>query len=253
MEFRTEGTSVTVNVTNEAALIDAVGSRLAGNIGFALATLNLDHLVKLKSTPSFRDAYAAQDLITADGNPIVWLSELARQPLDLLPGADLVIPLACMCAENNRPIALVGSTEESLAKALETLKKAVPNVECAAMIAPPMGFDPEGPAAQEILEELASHNVGITFVALGAPKQERFAAFGRRIAPQCGFASIGAGLDFLSGQQTRAPYLVRRMALEWLWRILNDPIRLTKRYAKCIMILPEQVRNVLKSRQTPTS
>lgn len=229
--------------------MSALAGHLSAGTGFALATLNLDHLVKLKASPEFREAYAAQDLVTADGNPIVWLSNLARTPVDLLPGADLVIPLACVAADHGRPVALVGSTDESLARAAQTLTTAVPNLRIAAMIAPPMGFDPMGEAAGEILDELAAKNVGLTFIALGAPKQELFAAHGRKRSPRVGFASIGAGLDFLSGQQVRAPIWVRRLALEWLWRILNDPVRLGSRYAKCVAILPEQVSNSIKGRE----
>ena len=231
----------------------ALAGHFTAGTGFALATLNLDHLVKLKSSPEFREAYAAQDLITADGNPIVWLSNLARDPVKLLPGADLVIPLACIAADHGRSVALVGSTDESLARAAQTLKTAVPNLEIAAMVAPPMGFDPTGPAANEILDDLAAKNVGLTFVALGAPKQELFAAHGRARSPNVGFASIGAGLDFLSGQQVRAPIWVRRLALEWLWRIANDPMRLGRRYVRCIAILPAQVSNSLKNRRDPVS
>ncbi len=249
VEFQTQGTSVTVNVADQPALVAALKERLAAHRGFAMATLNLDHLVKLKASDKFRAAYAAQDLITADGNPIVWLSNLARQPVDLLPGADLVVPLACIAADLGRSVALVGSTDASLRKAADALKSMVPNLDVAVMVAPPMGFDPEGEAADAILDQLAAHDVGITFIALGAPKQELFAAHGRKRTPNVGFASIGAGLDFLSGQQVRAPIWVRRMALEWLWRILNDPMRLGKRYFLCIQILPTYIRQSLKKRR----
>lgn len=61
--------------------------------GFALATVNLDHLVKMRSSPAFLKAYAAQDFVVADGRPIVWLSQLAQRPVALMPGSDMVLPL----------------------------------------------------------------------------------------------------------------------------------------------------------------
>lgn len=78
----------------------------------------------------------------------------------------------------------------------------------------------------------------LCFIALGAPKQEFFAAFARTHSPTVGFASIGAGLDFLSGHQTRAPKVMRAFALEWFWRALQSPKRMVPRYAKCFAILP---------------
>ncbi|WP_197470813.1 WecB/TagA/CpsF family glycosyltransferase, partial [Sulfitobacter sp. HI0054] len=67
---------------------------------------------------------------------------------------------------------------------------------------------------------------------------EILAARGRDIAPGVGFASIGAGLDFLAGRQRRAPKWMRMLALEWLWRAMQSPQRLVPRYARCFAILP---------------
>ena len=79
-----------------------------------------------------------------------------------------------------------------------------------------MGFSPTGDEARRVLAELAARDVGLCLIALGSPKQEAFAALGRALAPSVGFASIGAGLDFISGRQTRAPAWVRAIAMEWL-------------------------------------
>ena len=93
MRFGPEGRQVTVNAATRAGLLAEIARRLDRGEGFALATLNLDHLVKLRRDPAFARAYAAQDLVTADGNPIVWLSRLARRPVRLVPGSDMVLPL----------------------------------------------------------------------------------------------------------------------------------------------------------------
>lgn len=251
MKFKTGGGEIAVNIATRARLEAEVTDRLATGQGFALATLNLDHLVKLAADPTFRAAYQAQDLVVADGNPIVWLSRLARQPVDLMPGSDLVIPLAELAARAGHPVALVGSTDESLRQAAQALKKAVPGLEVACRIAPPFGFDPEGPGADGILRQVADSGARLCFIALGAPKQERFAARGRVVAPGVGFASIGAGLDFLSGAQVRAPLWVRRMALEWLWRLLGQPRRMLMRYLQCIGILPGHLVRALMQRRHP--
>jgi N-acetylglucosaminyldiphosphoundecaprenol N-acetyl-beta-D-mannosaminyltransferase len=238
MQFHTPTGPVSVTVPDAQALWDEVGERLRRRHGFALATLNLDHMVKLQSDRAFAAAYAAQDMITADGNPVVWLSRLAGEKVALLPGADLVLPLCQVAAREGRLVALVGSTAESLRRSAARLQRIVPNVQIALRIAPPMGFDPDGEEAAAILARLAEADVGLCFLALGAPKQERLAARGRQLAPGVGFVSIGAGLDFLSGSQLRAPAWVRRIAMEWLWRLLNNPRRLAVRYVQCGLILP---------------
>ncbi|MGH1577961.1 WecB/TagA/CpsF family glycosyltransferase [Planktotalea sp.] len=228
--------------------MDEIAQRFESRQGFALATINLDHVTKLEQDEGFRSAYAAQDLVVADGNPIVWVSQLARAPVDLLPGSELVVPLTKLAAQKDAPIALIGSSDESLEAAGNALKREAPNVRIAYICAPEFGFDPEGESARKILSELAASGAQLAFLALGAPKQERFAALGRELAPSVGFASIGAGLDFLSGTQVRAPKWVRQIAMEWLWRMLGNPKRLVGRYAQSAMALPGLALRAYKSR-----
>lgn len=238
MKFRAGNHEVTVNVADWPELEAAIRDRAAAGRGFALATLNLDHLTKLGTPGPFRAAYDAQDLVCADGNPIVWCSRLAGRPVTLMPGSDLILPLCRLAAELDLPLGLLGSTEHSLDGAGEALQSRVPGLRIAARIAPPMGFDPSSDAADAILRRMEAAGARLCFLALGAPKQEMLAARGRAVTPSLGFASIGAGLDFLSGQQTRAPAWVRRLALEWLWRLLSSPARMARRYALAFRDLP---------------
>ncbi|WP_422048282.1 WecB/TagA/CpsF family glycosyltransferase [Shimia sp.] len=249
MQFSTITKPVSVNVATMTALQSAVKARFAARDGFALATVNLDHLVKLRKDVAFCEAYLAQDFVVADGNPIVWLSRLAAKPVALLPGADLVLPFMQWAAQAQVPVALIGSTDAALQAAATALKEQVPDVEIVATLAPPMGFDPDSEAAEALLQQAADAGARMTFLALGAPKQERLAARGRQIAPHMGFASIGAGLDFWAGTQHRAPPWVRKLALEWLWRALSNPSRLAGRYLRCFAILPSLLIDALKQRK----
>ena len=248
MQFRFYSTTITVNIPDKAKLLSTVATRLSEKHGFALATINLDHLVKLRSDPAFRAAYAAQDLVVADGNPIVWLSHIAQKPVSLVPGSDMVLPLARLAADTGVDVALVGSTEATLDAAAAFMKKHIPHLNITMRHAPPMGFNPESPEAATLLREIEARNVGLCFLALSAPKQEIFAARGRSLAPRVGFASIGAGLDFLSGDQVRAPIWVRSVAMEWLWRALSNPRRMIPRYAACLAILPAEMKSALSQR-----
>jgi len=250
VQFRFHDTRITVNIPDRAALLAEVSARWRAGRGFALATINLDHLVKLRGSAAFRAAYAAQDLVVADGNPVVWLSRLAGRSVRLVPGSELVLPLAHLAQAQGVAVALVGSTDGALAAAAERLRVAVPGLTVALCLAPPMGFDPEGPQAEPLLAAVADSGARLCFLALGAPKQELLAARGRVMAPAVGFASVGAGLDFLAGTQHRAPVWVRRLALEWLWRMLSNPGRLAGRYAGCAAILPGQAMQALAQRRT---
>lgn len=238
MRFDFDSYQVTVNVPNRSELKTLITEKFASKAGFALATINLDHLVKLSQPCPFRDAYSAQDFVVADGNPIIWLSRVARTPVELLPGSELIHPICQWAAEHNVTVGLVGSTKGTLNKAAQALQNDIDGLKITYISAPDFGFDPEGAEAKSTLRELEAAKIGVCFLALGAPKQEQLAALGRQLAPSVGFVSIGAGLDFIAGHQTRAPKWVRAIAMEWLWRALTSPMRLIPRYWKCIKILP---------------
>jgi len=241
--------TVSVTVASQQALLANLRARIGRGAGFAVATLNLDHVVKLRRDPAFRAAYASQTHVTADGRPIVWLSRCAGDDVSLVTGSDLVDPVAALCAELSAPVALVGSTPEILAEATRKLQEKHPGLIVAATCAPPMGFEPGGPAADGIIETLGASGARVCFLALGAPKQEVFAAHALNACPDMGFLSVGAGLDFITGAQLRAPRLMRALALEWLWRLALAPRRLAARYAACITILPGLLVTALHKRR----
>ncbi len=248
MEFNFEDQQISLDTDSQTAVLDKVAMRFRKGDGFTLATINLDHLVKLTDSAAFRKAYARHDIIVADGRPIVTLSKMAGRAVDLMPGSDLILPLCWVAASENVSVALVGSTDRALADAATALKQDVPGLNISLCIAPSGAFDPDSDEAGAILNQLAQAGIGLCFLALGAPKQELFAQRGRGMAPHVGFVSIGAGLDFLGGHQRRAPKVMRRLGLEWLWRALSSPLRLGPRYVKCLLILPDQIVQALRLR-----
>lgn len=249
MPFQTIAGPVAVNMADRHALFAAISERWAQQDGFALATINLDHIVKLQSDMGFAKAYQAQDFVVADGNPVVWLSKVAGRDVALMPGSDLVVPVSTLARDKGVAVALVGSTDASLDAAAKQLRQLIPTLEITLCIAPPFGFDPDSDGAEEVLQKVADSCAGLCFLALGAPKQECLAARGRALTPSVGYVSVGAGLDFLAGTQRRAPKLFRLAKVEWLWRLMTNPARLAGRYAKCALILPKLYREARVARR----
>jgi exopolysaccharide biosynthesis WecB/TagA/CpsF family protein len=240
---------IAVNTATEAAALAAVADCLDTGRGFALATLNLDHLVKLPRSEAFSRAYAAHTIVVADGNPVVWLARLAGRPVALVPGSDLMGGLLRVAAGARAPVALVGATAEVLEAAAARLEAQTPGLAIVARIAPSSPFDPEGAEADAVIAELGRSGARLCLLALGAPRQEIFAARALAALPQTGFASIGAGLDFVVGSQRRAPVWMRRIAMEWAWRMAGNPRRLAGRYLGCAAILPRLAADALAQRR----
>jgi len=210
------------------------------NESFAAFTLNLDHLVKLRADARFRDAYARARFVTADGAPIARLASQQGFHIERTTGADLLVPLTDACAAENVPIYLFGTTNDVLARTgLELSQRTDFKLNIAGTASPEKDFDPEGAAADAALLEIKASGARLCFVALGAPKQEIFAARAVLKGINVGFVCIGAALDFIAGAQVRAPDVMQKNGLEWLWRLGTNPVRLSGRYARCALMLAE--------------
>jgi N-acetylglucosaminyldiphosphoundecaprenol N-acetyl-beta-D-mannosaminyltransferase len=217
-----------------ARICEAAGSSAAQTV----FTLNLDHVVKMRSDPAFRAAYARAGLITADGFPVVLAGNLQGVRFDRVAGSDLVAPICAEAARKAKSIYLFGSSPDVLFQASQALYQSNPGLHIAGVLAPPQGFSPTSDEARRCVDTIGASDTDLCFVALGAPKQELFADFAKQMLPNVSFVCIGAGLDFITGAQVRAPYWMRRTGLEWLWRVAKSPGRLLHRYLLCIAALP---------------
>ena len=222
-----------VHLASLPEAVDRMTARLSGGRGFTLFTFNLDHVVKRRNSPDFRAAYERATYVTADGAPIVWLARRFGVRLDRTTGADLVAPLCAAAAAKHFRVALFGSNRDSLENAARVLRRSHPGLDICFMEAPEAGFDPFSQAAREAGERIARSGARICLVALGAPKQELFCDRMAGLYSHIGYLGIGAALDFLSGQQHRAPRLLQHSGLEWAWRLATNPRRLAGRYALC--------------------
>ena len=229
-----------INIANQGQAIAKITDAAARGESFSVCTLNLDHLDKLKHESGFRRAYSMARFVTADGAPVAFLASLQGNTIERTTGADLVLPLTRAAAERRLPIYLFGTRPEVLAGASKVLAShAGDKLDIVGSSSPARDFDPEGVAAEEALDAIAASGARLCLIALGAPKQEIFAARGVARGVPCGFVSIGAALDFLVGEQVRAPVFMQKIGMEWFWRLASNPVRLTRRYARCAVVLAE--------------
>lgn len=247
---------------NALSLDDAVG-KISREIsapcerrkGFAVFTINLDHVVKLRQSAAFRAAYAEARYVLADGQPIVWLGRLKGVAVQRTTGSDLIVPLCRQAAHNGQSIYLLGATPEALAGAAQRLRQEAPGLDIREAYAPDGNFDPHGSEADACIERIRRSGADLCFVALGAPKQELFAARAVQAGVGAGFLCIGAGLDFLAGTQQRAPLFFQKYAIEWVWRLVHQPRRLAGRYARSALafgsLLIEHVRELAQGSAKP--
>ena len=229
--------AIEVNLSSPAQTIESVVSELNEGRGFTLFTVNLDHLVKFLENPAFRVAYQRAEFVSADGWPVVWALKSMRRDLERTTGADLVAPLCRRLSQIGVPVYFVGPQAWVQAKSIERLRYENPDLQVTGAESP-LVLDPLDPQLlAEMSQRINRAGARICFVSLGAPKQELLADALRELCPGVGFICTGAALDFIAGALVRAPLVVQRAGLEWLWRLGGQPRRLTVRYLKCLFVL----------------
>ncbi|MCH8614680.1 WecB/TagA/CpsF family glycosyltransferase [Sphingomonas sp. SM33] len=212
------------------ALVSRVASVSADSKYQYLVTPNVDHMVRLhkqgEQIPELAEAYRDADLCVCDSKVLARLAKWRNLELPVIPGSDLVeLMFQGVIARGDR-LAVIGG-DDSL---LRGLQARYPHVEFV-QHCPPMGLMRNPAARREAANFIANSKARFAFICVGSPQQELIAAEAAKIDGARGLAlCIGAALEFLTGDQKRAPVLARRLGLEWAHRLLTNPRRLWKRY-----------------------
>ena len=200
-------------------------------------TPNMDFARQAYHDADLRDILFFAHRALCDGMPITWISKLIGAPIpQRVAGSDLVLQL--FKATHKRPIKFFffGSDQNTLEKAKEILESTYPQLSVVGSISPPHAAISEWDN-RAYCKQIADAKPDILLVALGCPKQERWMVSYYRDAGAPLTMGVGASLDFITGRQVRAPKLMQKMGLEWLWRLSTNPSRLAKRYSKDLFYL----------------
>jgi exopolysaccharide biosynthesis WecB/TagA/CpsF family protein len=206
----------------------AVASRFdPGSYGFVV-TPNVDHLIRYCDDSSFRDLYAQAAYVLLDSRILAHLVKLcSRIRPPVCPGSDLTSVLFDRVIAPHDRIVLVGASAEQA-----QLLRSRFGLADLRHIEPPMGFIRDPVAVEACLRAIeAASPFRFCLLAIGCPQQEIIGARLKQRGVARGLAlCIGASINFLTGAERRAPRWMQRFALEWLFRLLQDPRRLARRY-----------------------
>lgn len=223
--------NVEVDNLNMTEAIEAIEGLILKRKNSYVITPNVDHIVKIENDKEFKDIYDNADLILTDGMPLVWISRLLKTPIkEKVSGSDL-FPLTCkMASEKGYKVFLLGAKEGVAAKAAENLKRKYNNLNICGMYSPYIGFEKDPEEIKNIIKIVNQAKPDIIAVGLGAPKQEKFIyKFKDKLNVPVALA-IGASIDFEAGVVKRAPRWMQERGLEWLYRLIQEPRRMAKRY-----------------------
>ncbi|QEC50626.1 WecB/TagA/CpsF family glycosyltransferase [Baekduia soli] len=222
---------VRVDAVTEEQAIEEVLEASASRAGGFLCTVNLDILRQCRQDRELHDLVSSADIRVADGMPLIWASHIAGTPLpERVAGSSLVWTLPEAAARDGASVFLLGGNEGVAEEAAHTIVERHPRLRVAGTHCPPLGFE-HSPRQTELIEErLRRARPDIVFVALGSPKEQRLIARLQPLFPQIWFVNCGISFSFVTGEVQRSPGTLQRVGLEWLWRLIQEPRRLARRY-----------------------
>lgn len=212
------------NISFKQALLNAV--RLMAQEGkFAIFFLNLDCLSKAVRDKEYSAILADTALVLPDGIGLkiaTWM--FGGKMIENCNGTDFSPAFMKIAAEEGWRIFFLGGLEGVAAKAAENVRKSIPDIK---IVGTHSGYFQDD---EQLIKQINDSQAQILFVALGAPKQEKWIARNRQKLNPKVCLGVGALLDYLSGHKVRAPKIFQLLYLEWLWRIFIEPKRMFQRY-----------------------
>jgi exopolysaccharide biosynthesis WecB/TagA/CpsF family protein len=170
------------------------------------------------------------DIATPDGQPVRWALNLLHGTAlgDQVRGTTLSLSVLRAAADAGLPVFFYGSNPDTLEKLVAAVQERVPGSVIAGFEASKFRTADAAECA-EIAERIVASGARIVFVGLGCPRQEDFLYAFRDLLPLPALG-VGAAFDYLAGTLPEPPDRLRRMGLEWLWRLKLEPRRLWRRY-----------------------
>jgi len=191
-----------------------------------LCTPNVDHLVRLNREPELHGLYAGAWANVNDSRILETLADLSGLSLPACPGSDLTQALFETRLDPAEPVVVIGGT----ADVMDRLRSCYGLADLR-WHAPPFGLRHNPEALAAAAEFVAANPARFTFLCVGSPQQEILAQLIQQQGKAVGIGlCVGASIDFIAGNRNRAPKWMQQARLEWLFRLLDEPKRMWRRY-----------------------
>ncbi len=217
-----------MDVASMSETVETIRSAVADRRFTQHVVVNVAKLVHMRNDPQLRDSVHSCDIINIDGMGVVLGARfLGYSVPERVAGVDLFHELLAMSTNNSFPIFLLGAYEDVLASAVQKVQAQNPGLQIAGYH---HGYFWDDEAA--MVETIRASGARLLFVAITSPKKENFI---NRWRDQLGVdfvMGVGGTFDVVAGKVKRAPKWMQQGGLEWLYRVIQEPKRMWKRYLK---------------------
>ena len=206
-----------------ANIDSAIHTRHSLNIGM----LNAAKVVNMKRNPDLKDDVVNANLIMADGFGVVMASKVLRKALpERVAGIDLMHGILRHGDRCGYRVFLLGASETVSLQAMQEIRNRYPGVTIVGRRNGYFSMDEQGDVALQV----ADAKPDVLLVAITSPKKEHFMSAWRATMQVPVIHGVGGSFDVLAGKVKRAPLIWQRLGMEWLYRVLQEPGRLWRRY-----------------------
>lgn len=188
--------------------------------------VNVAKLVHLQRDSLLAESVRACDVINIDGMGVVWGARLlGHQVPERVAGVDLFERLLAMAQTRALPVFLLGATDEVVARVAKVVKERYPELTIAGYH---NGYfwDDE----IRVVDQIRASGARLLFVAISSPRKERFINTWRTRLGVDFAMGVGGTFDVVAGKVKRAPKWMQQAGLEWLFRVIQEPGRMWRRY-----------------------
>jgi N-acetylglucosaminyldiphosphoundecaprenol N-acetyl-beta-D-mannosaminyltransferase len=222
---------VAVDVTDYESSVERIVDAAKKGKAFAVTALPVHGIMTGALDPNHRYRLNTFDLLVPDGQPVRWALNLIHKVglRERVYGPSLMLALCKSLAQEDLPIYLFGSREETIERLSRNLHRRFPALRIVG--SQPGRFKVLSPREREdIVRAIRQSSAALVFVGLGCPRQEIW-AYENRDALSMPAVCVGAAFDFHAGTVAQAPPTLQRVGLEWAYRLAREPRRLWRRYA----------------------
>lgn len=207
--------------------VDEVDKFIVANKPLHLMGVNADKINTLQEDEQLRDIVNGCDIINADGVSVIWASKVLKKPLkERVAGVDLMQELLVHAQKKGYGVYFLGAKENVVKKMVMVFRRRYPNLKICGYR---NGYFKKEDWL-EIAQQIQKSGAQIVFVGITSPLKEYLVEYFQEQGLTCVFMGVGGSFDVLSGNIPRAPLWMQKIGMEWLFRVMQEPGRLWKRY-----------------------
>lgn len=216
-----------IDVLTMKETVDLVEQYVNTKTPLHLMGVNADKINEVNRNERMKQIVNSCGIINADGASVIMASKYLNKPLpERVAGVDLMQHLVALSANKNYTIYLLGAKQEVVTKTAKVLKEKYPTLK---IVGVRNGYFKEDQWT-EIYEEISNANPDFVFVGITSPIKEYLIEFLQSKGSKAVYMGVGGSFDVISGNIPRAPLWMQKCNLEWLFRVMQEPKRLFKRY-----------------------